>query len=101
MKIHKNDNVQIMTGKDRGKQGKVLRVDKDRGRILVEGINLFKKHKRPKRQGEKGEIINTPRYLNVANARVVCNACSKPTRVGHKQEGDTKIRYCKNCKASI
>lgn len=101
MYIKKSDNVQIMAGKDKGKKGKVLTVDKAKGRILVEGINLFKKHKRPKKRGEKGEIITMPRFLNVSNAMLVCGSCNKPVRAGYKQEGDTKIRCCKKCKAAL
>lgn len=101
MKIHKGDNVQIMSGKDKGKQGKVLNVDEKQGRILVEDINLFKKHQRPKKQGEKGEVISISRPLNVSNAMLVCIACNKPVRVGYKKEEEVKTRYCKRCQATI
>ena len=101
MKIHKDDNVQIMAGKDRGKKGKVLAIDNSKGRILVEGINLFKKHKRPKKQGEKGEIITVPRYLSVSNAMLVCGSCNKPVRVGYKEEEGNKVRYCKKCQTKV
>jgi len=101
MKLHKGDNVQIMTGKDRGKRGKVLKVISDSGRILVEGVNIFKKHQRPKKQGEKGEVVNVSRSLNASNAMLVCRSCDKPTRIGHKADGDTKIRYCKKCQSAL
>lgn len=101
MRIKKGDNVQIMAGKDKGKKGKVLAVDTAKSRILVEGINVFKKHRRPKKQGEKGEIITMPRYLSVANAMLVCDSCNKPVRVGYKKEEGDKVRYCKKCQTKI
>ncbi len=101
MKIHKNDNVQIMVGKDKGKQGKVLNVDPKDKRVLVQGLNLFKRHKRPTKKGEKGEIISLARPLKLANIQLVCNSCGKPTRVGYRQNGEIKVRYCKKCKAII
>lgn len=101
MKIKKGDNVQIMAGKDRGKQGKVLSADRKGGRILVEGLNLLKKHRRPKKQGEKGEVVSIPAYFPVSKAMLVCNSCSKPARVGFRQEGEIKVRYCKKCQATI
>ncbi len=101
MKIHKGDMVQIMKGKDAGRKGRVLAVDKANARILVEGVNLYKKHRRPKRQGEKGEIVTMPRYLSVANAMLVCDSCDKPVRTGFKMEGDIKVRYCKKCQAAL
>jgi len=97
MKIRKNDNVQIMVGKDRGKQGKVLKVDSENSRVLIQGLNMFKKHQRPKKQGDKGEIVSISRFLDLSNAMIVCASCSKPTRVGYKLEGDKKVRYCKKC----
>ena len=101
MKIKKGDNVQIMAGKDKGKRGKVLKVNLKSGKILVQGLNMFKKHQRPKKQGDKGEIISISRFLNVSNAMLVCGSCDKPTRVGYKIEVDSKSRYCKKCKAIL
>jgi large subunit ribosomal protein L24 len=101
MKIHKGDTVQIMVGKDKGKQGKVLTVNSKEGLILVEGINLVKKHQRPKRQGEKGETISMPKFLNVSKAKLICQFCNKPVRVGFRKEGEKKTRYCKKCQATI
>ncbi|HEY4499753.1 MAG TPA: 50S ribosomal protein L24 [Candidatus Paceibacterota bacterium] len=101
MRIHKNDNVQIMVGKDKGKQGKVLKIDPKNQRVLVQGLNMFKKHKRATKQGEKGEIISISRPVTVENLMVVCNSCKKPARIGYRFEGETKIRYCKKCQAAI
>src|SRR3989344_7989198 len=98
MKIHKNDNVQIMVGKDRGKQGKVTAVNPEKGTVLVPGLNMFKKHKRPTKQGEKGEIVSLPRPLKAANVMIVCSSCNKPVRIGFRHDGEIKVRFCKKCK---
>ncbi len=101
MKIRKNDKVKIIKGKDRGKSGKVLKVFSDAEKILVEGINLYKKHLRPKREGEKGEIVLVPRPVSVANMAIECSACGKPARVGFMKEGEKKMRICKKCQARM
>lgn len=101
MNIRKNDTIQIIAGKDKGKQGKVSRVLPKKGKILVQGLNMFRKNKRPTKQNEKGEIISIPRPFDVSNAMIVCGSCGKPVRVGHKQEGEIKVRYCKRCQAAI
>ncbi len=90
-----------MKGKDRGKTGKVIKVDKRANRLTVEGVNLFKKHVRPKRQGEKGEVVSVARPLSASNAMLLCPSCSKPTRVGMRTDGGKKTRYCKKCKSAI
>ncbi|MDD5430967.1 MAG: 50S ribosomal protein L24 [Candidatus Pacebacteria bacterium] len=101
MNIKKGDTVKIIAGKDNGKEGKVLEIDNKNRRILVEGINIVKKHKRPTKQGEKGEIIKIPKSLNISNVMLKCPNCGKGVRVGHKLNGDQKIRYCKKCQAPI
>jgi len=101
MHIHKNDNVQIMTGKDKGKQGKVTKVDVRAGKLLLQGLNVFKKHKRATKQGEKGQIVEVSRPINASNAMLVCSSCGKPTRVGYKLEDGKKMRVCKKCGAVI
>lgn len=99
MKIKKNDKVKILTGKDRGKTGKVLRVYREKRRVLIEGINVLMKHKRPTKKGEKGEIVHLPRSIDVSNAMLVCQTCNQATRVGYKLSGDKKLRYCKKCQS--
>ena len=99
MNIHKNDIVKIIAGKDKGKEGKVLRIDPVSRRILIEGINLMKKHRKSKKQGEKGEIVSLPRFMDVSNTMIICGSCSRPARVGYRMEEDKKIRYCKKCKS--
>jgi len=101
MKIKKNDNVKILSGKDRNKTGKVLSVLPKKERILVEGLNLYKKHVRPKRQGEKGETISVPRSINVSNVMLICPACGKATRIGSVVNKGVKSRICKRCSATI
>lgn len=101
MNIHKGDTVQIKAGKDKGKTGKVLNVDMKKFTVLVEGINLFKKHSRPKRQGEKGETITLPRPFDYSKAMLYCSNCRKGVRSGQRIGTEKKQRYCKNCKTSI
>ncbi len=101
MKIHKGDIVQVMVGKDRGKNGKVLNVDTAESRVLVEGLNMVKKHMRPKKQGEKGEIVSLPRPLNVSKVMLVCPSCKEPVRVGFQIDNAAKRRICRSCKAII
>jgi len=99
--IKKNDTVQIMVGKDLGKQGKVISVDNESNRAVVQGVNVFKKHQRPKKQGEKGEVVSVSRPINMSNTMLVCNSCGKPVRVGYRQDGDNKVRHCKKCQSAI
>lgn len=101
MKIKKGDTVKIITGKDKGKTGKITRVLKDKEKIVVEGINLRKKHVRPKKQGQKGQIISIAVPFHVSNAMALCASCGKPTRIGSKIAGEKKIRVCKKCGAAF
>jgi large subunit ribosomal protein L24 len=71
------------------------------GMILVEGINLKKKHVKPKREGEKGQMVPSPAPIQVSNVKLVCPKCGKATRVGYKVENDKKFRICKKCKSQI
>lgn len=97
MNIKKGDNVIIISGKDKGKQGKVIKVVLKNQKIIVENINLKKKHQRPKTAGKKGEKIEVPRPIPTAAVMMVCKNCGKPTRVGRKVISDKKIRICKKC----
>ena len=101
MRIKKGDTVKIIQGKEKGKSGKVLSVMPQEQRVLVEGINLYKKNVKPRKQGEKGQIIAIPRSMNASNVMVVCPACGKTTRVAALVEKDTKARSCKKCGARI
>ncbi len=97
MKIHKNDQILVISGKDRGRKGKVLDIYPKEDRLVVEGINMRKKHIRPKKSGEKGQIVQSPGRIHVSNVKLICKNCAKPTRVGFKTEGGKKHRICKHC----
>jgi large subunit ribosomal protein L24 len=101
MNIKKGDTVAVRVGKDRGKTGKVLAIFREKDRVSVEGINLVKKHSKPKRQGEKGETVLLPRPMHASNLMLYCSSCSRGVRVGRKREGEGSIRYCKRCNATL
>jgi large subunit ribosomal protein L24 len=101
MKLKKGDAIKIISGKDRGKTGTVLTVFPETGKISVDGLNVFKKRSRPKRQGEKGQTVSVPRPFAASKAMLLCGDCKKPTRLGYRMEGSNKVRYCKKCKASV
>jgi large subunit ribosomal protein L24 len=101
MKIKKGDNVKIISGKDRGKTGKVLRVFPEAGKALVEGLNLVKKHVRPRKQGEKGQRVSVPAAIDISSIMLVCPKCSKSSRVGYKISGKDKFRICKKCGSEV
>jgi large subunit ribosomal protein L24 len=98
VKVKKNDRVRLIAGKDRGKEGRVLFVDRKKGRIVIEGLNLVKKTRRPDQQNQKGGIIDIEAPLHLSNAMVLCPKCSKPTRVAKKQlETGKRVRICGKC----
>jgi large subunit ribosomal protein L24 len=99
--VKKNDTVKVIAGKDKGKTGKIIKVFPKLQRVLVEGVNLYKKHIKPKTQNEKVQVITVSRSLHVSNVMLVCPACGKSTRVGFLIEGDKKSRVCKKCKSRI
>lgn len=101
MRIKKGDQIQIIAGKDKGKSGKVLRVVPEKFKIAIEGLNLIKKHLKPKRGGEKGQRIEIPALVNVSNVMLVCPKCGKLTRVGFKVNKEEKTRICKKCNSEI
>lgn len=101
MKIKKGDTIKIISGKDKGKTGKVLKVLIKKNKVLIDGLNLYKKHVRPKREGEKGQTVSVPRPMNVSNAMLVCSSCAQTTRVGYGFNNKTKKRICKKCEATI
>lgn len=101
MKIKKGDQVLIIKGKDKGKKAKVLRGFPEKSKILVEGVNIRKKHQRPKKEGEKGQIVEVPVPFPVSNVKLICPKCGKPARVGYKVENKKKYRVCKKCNQEI
>ena len=100
MKIKKGDNVKILNGKDRGKTGTVMKVFPENGLVSVEGLNVFKKRTKPKKQGQKGETVLLARPLPASRVALICPSCKKQTRVGFRMEGEKKVRYCKKCQSA-
>src|SRR5438309_6427305 len=102
VKIRKGDEVVVLSGKDRGKRGKVQEVHPDSGRVVVGGVNVAKRHtKANPGKNEKGGIVERLMPLAAAKVMLVCPHCGKPARVGHRMEGETKERFCKNCDQAI
>jgi len=101
MKIHKNDTILITSGKDKGKQAKVIKVFPGDLKIIAENMNLVKKHVRPKKQGEKGQIIHIAKPFPASRAKLVCPKCGQAARVGYKFFEGRKLRICKKCKQEI
>ena len=101
MKIKTGDNVIVLSGKDKGKTGKVLRADPKGQKVIVEGVNVATKHQRPRKQGEEGGIIKIETPIYASKLQVVCPKCGKATRVGHKIENGKKSRVCKKCGANL
>jgi large subunit ribosomal protein L24 len=100
--IQRNDVVQVISGSDRDKKGRVLRVIPDTGRILVEHVHMVKKHLRENPQRRiKGGIAEQEASIPRSNVMLVCPSCNKPTRVAHKFEGDVKVRVCRKCGGTI
>ncbi len=98
IKVKKNDKVKILNGRDRGKSGKVLFVDTKKMSVIVEGLNLVKKTRRPDRQSQKGGIIDIESPIQISNVQVICPKCSKTSRVGKKKLSDGKnVRMCGRC----
>lgn len=101
MSIKKGDKVEVLSGKDRGKQGTVLRAMPKEGKVVVEGVAIVKKAVKPNQQNQQGGIVSQEAAIDASNVNLVCPKCGQRTRVGHKS-GDldghrTKIRICKKC----
>ncbi|HEY4504413.1 MAG TPA: 50S ribosomal protein L24 [Candidatus Paceibacterota bacterium] len=101
IKIRKGDNVVVLAGKDKGQKGKVLRVLPEMGKLIIEGMNIVNKRRRPKKSNEKGQTLKLALPLDVSNVALWCNSCGKGRRVGSRMEGGKKIRICVKCKGSI
>jgi large subunit ribosomal protein L24 len=111
MKIRKGDNVMVISGKDRGKSGKVLGVFPKTNSVVIEGMNIRKKHRRSKKQGQKGQVIQMPFPISASSVMLICPSCNKPRRAGYKvfsAEGGSasggenkKTRICKKCGSEI
>ncbi|MBI2876759.1 MAG: 50S ribosomal protein L24 [Candidatus Tectomicrobia bacterium] len=98
LNVKKDDLVEVIAGKDKGKRGKVLHVFPEKSRLLVEKVNQVKKHMRPSRMGQQGGIIEKEGKLHLSNVMVVCTRCNEPVRVGHQVNPEgKKVRTCKKC----
>jgi len=95
-KLKKEDTVQIITGKDKGKRGRVLKILRDKDRVLVEGANIVKKAKKKRKQQDRGGIVEIEAAIHSSNVMIVCKKCG-PTRIGSNVDGDRKIRVCRKC----
>ncbi|KKU89982.1 MAG: 50S ribosomal protein L24 [Candidatus Yanofskybacteria bacterium GW2011_GWA1_48_10] len=101
MKLKKGDNAVMLSGKDKGKKGAVLLVIPEEQRAVIEGLNLVKRHTRPRKRGQSGQIISKERAVSISSVALVCKSCGKPTRVGYRVDGEDKVRICKKCGAAV
>ena len=102
MNVRKNDKVVVLSGKDKGKQGEVLRAMPAEGNVVVQGVSVATKHQKARKQGEESSIIKVETPIYACKVMVVCPKCSKPTRVAHKVGADgKKVRVCKHCGAEL
>jgi large subunit ribosomal protein L24 len=101
--IRKNDNVVVTTGKDRGKRGRVVRVVPEKNRVVVEGVNIVKRHTKANPQRNiKGGLVEREAALHASNVQIVCPECGKPTRIGRKILADgRKVRVCRKCEGVV
>jgi len=102
MKLKKGDKILVISGKDKGKTNKIARVFPRMGKIIVEDVNVRKKHTRPKKEGQKGQVVKIAMPVDVSNVKLICGKCEKVTRVGYKiLDKKKKIRICKKCQGEI
>ncbi len=100
--LKKNDQVEVITGKDKGRVGKILRVLMDQDKVVVERINMIKRHTKPTEMNQQGQIVDKEAPIHVSNIQLICPECTKTGRIGKKiLEDGTKVRFCKNCGESI
>ena len=95
--VKKGDNVIVLSGKDKGKEGKIIEAQPKHGKVIVEGINKVKRHTKPNLKAPQGGILTKEAPLHACKVMLVCPACSKPTRIAHKEVGGKKVRVCKKC----
>ena len=102
MHVKTNDTIIVLSGRDKGKEGKVMSADPASGKVLVEGVNVAKRHKKPRKQGDPGGIISKETPIYASKVMRVCPKCNKPTRPAHKlDKKGVKVRICKKCDAEI
>lgn len=101
MRIKKGDQVKVIAGKEKGKTGRVISTVPVGSKVVLEGLNIVRRHRRPKKQGEKGQIVEIASPLDVSNVILVCPLCSRNTRTEKVIAGDKKERKCKKCKGTF
>ncbi len=101
MTIRRGDRVRVIAGKDKGKEGKVLRSLPERERVVVENVNMIKKHTRPTQKNRQGGIVEMEGTIHVSNVMLVCPSCGQATRVGRRREDGVRVRTCKKCGKDI
>jgi large subunit ribosomal protein L24 len=99
-KLKKEDTVQIIAGKDKGKRGRILKILRSKDRVVVEGANIVKKAQKRRTQQDRGGIVEVEAAIHSSNLQIVCKKCG-PTRIGYKMDGDKKIRICRKCKEAL
>ena len=102
MQIRKNDSVMVIAGKERGKTGKVLRVLKEKDAVIIERLNIVKRHTKPRGPQQTGGIVEKEAAIHASNVMFLCDKCNAPARIGHKILGDAKkVRVCRSCKEAL
>ena len=101
MKVIKGDQVVVISGKDRGKKGKIQTAEPAENKVIVQGVNIVAKHKKPRGPGKLGGIVKQEAAIDASNVMVICSKCNKGTRVGYKVEDGKKVRVCKKCGAAL
>lgn len=99
-KLKKGDQVKLIAGKDKGKTGTILKVDREKGRVVVDGLNIVKKTMKPRQQGDKGSIVEVEAPIHISNVMIMCPKCG-PVKVGIREDGDNKVRFCKKCEGVL
>ena len=97
MKLRKGDQVQVIAGKDLGKTGEITRVLVNADKVIVDGVNVAKRHQRATKATMQGGIIDKDMPIHVSNVAIVCTSCGKHSRIGYRMDGDTKVRVCRKC----
>ncbi|MCL2801311.1 MAG: 50S ribosomal protein L24 [Treponema sp.] len=95
-KLKKEDTVEVIAGKDKGKRGKILKIQRDTDRIVVEGVNMVKKAKKKRKQSDRGGIVEIEAAIHSSNLMIVCKKCG-PCRIGNKLDGEKRVRVCRKC----
>ena len=101
MRLKKGDTVKVLSGNDKGKVGEILTVIPKTEKIIVKGVNIRKKHVKPRKQGEEGGIISSECAIHSSKVNIVCPKCNKVTKIGYEIEKDQKVRVCKKCGAKL